>query len=115
MNDDLVSSSASAEPVARPVQFASFTKGGTPPASDATLDLLRDVELRVTVELGRAQLPIRDVLPLGPESIVELDRLAGEPVDVLVNGIIFAHGEIVVVDEKFGVRVTEVLVKGRRS
>lgn len=102
-------------PVARPVQFAAFARnGGGAAASNASLDLLRDVELRVTVELGRTQMPIREVLPLAPGAIVELDRLAGEPVDVLVNGIPFAHGEIVVVDDKFGVRVTEV-IQNRRT
>ncbi len=74
-----------------------------------TMVLLMDVPLRVTVELGRARLPIKEVLSLGPGSIVELDKLAGEPVDVRVNDRLIARGEVVVVDEKFGVRVTEIV------
>lgn len=102
------------EAVVRPVRFAEF--GGSPglAARAGNLDLLMDVEMKVTVELGRTQMPIREVLPLGPGSIVELDKLAGEPVDILVNGIVVGCGEIVVVEEKFGVRVTEVLAGGRR-
>lgn len=103
------------DPVVQRVQFAAFAPSETKQeAREGNLNLLRDVELRLTVELGRTQLPIRDVLPLGPGSIVELDRLAGEPIDILVNGVLLAHGEIVVVDEKFGVRVTEVLPVVRR-
>lgn len=105
---------SSAGAVARPVQFAAFAKPAGLGATGGSLDLLKHVDLKVTVELGRTQLPIRDVLPLMPGSIVELDRPAGEPVDVLVNGVLIAHGEIVVVDEKFGVRITEVLASGRR-
>lgn len=74
-----------------------------------SLDLLLDVPLQVTVELGRARRLVRDILSLGVGSIVELDKLAGEPVDVLVNGKLVARGEVVVVDEKFGVRVTDVV------
>ena len=108
--------SANAVQLARPVQFAAFARNQSESVPGmGNLDLLRDVGLRVTVELGRTQLPIRQVLPLGPGSIVELDRLAGEPVDVLVNGVLIARGEVVVVDEKFGVRVTEVLSVTRNA
>jgi flagellar motor switch protein FliN/FliY len=68
-----------------------------------------DVPLQVTVELGRTRKLIRDILELGPGSVVELDKLAGEPVDVLVNGKLIAKGEVVVIDENFGVRVTEIV------
>ena len=74
-----------------------------------SIDLLKDVPLRVTVELGRAQLLIRDVLGLRNGSVVELDRQAGAAVDILVNGVLIAKGEVVVVDERFGVRITEVV------
>lgn len=74
-----------------------------------SLDLLLDVPLQVTVELGRARRLVRDILNLGVGSIIELDKLAGEPVDVLVNGKLVARGEVVVVDENFGVRVTDVV------
>ncbi len=73
-----------------------------------SIDLLFDVQLHLSVELGRTSIPVREVLQLGPGSIVELDKLAGEPVDILVNGKLIARGEVVVVDENFGVRVTEV-------
>ena len=70
---------------------------------------LQDVPMQVTVELGRTTLLIKEVLSLGEGSVVELDKLAGEPVDLLVNGKKFALGEVVVIDENFGVRITEIL------
>ncbi|MBI2885956.1 MAG: flagellar motor switch protein FliN [Chloroflexi bacterium] len=105
------------EPVSvRPVQFAPFASRNTPKVSDeANLDLLMDVDMRVTVELGRTEKPIREILQMGPGSIVALDKLAGEPVDVKVNGVLIAYGEIVVVDEKFGVRLTQILSAARRA
>ena len=78
------------------------------------IGLLLDVPLQVTVELGRTQLRIRNVLELVPGSIVELDKLAGEPVDVLVNGKQIARGEVVVIDEEFGVRITDVASQAKR-
>lgn len=78
------------------------------------LDLLLDVPLEVTVELGRVRLPIREVLALGAGAVVELSKLAGEPLDVLVNGKPVARGEAVVVNEKFGVRLTEVVSEAER-
>lgn len=74
-----------------------------------SLDLLKDVPLKVTVELGRARLSIRDVLALRSGSVVELDRPAGAAVDILVNGVLIARGEVVVVDERFGVRISEIV------
>ena len=71
--------------------------------------------MRVTVELGRASLTVEDVLGLGPGSVVELNKLAGEPVDVMVNDQLIARGEVVVVDENFGVRVTEIVSPRRRA
>ena len=71
--------------------------------------LLGDVEMEVTAELGRTSLTVRELLSLVPGSVVELDRIAGAPIDVLVNGTVIARGEVVVVDEEFGVRVTEIL------
>ena len=76
------------------------------------LELLHDVELAVTVELGRTRMLVRDVLDLVPGSVIELDRAAGSPVDVLVNGTMIARGEVVVIDEEFGVRITEVIGHG---
>lgn len=89
-----------------------------PPAAAAgtvqNIELLMGVQLEVTVEIGRTRLAIRDVLALAPGSIVELDKLAGEKVDVLVNGQPIAQGEVVVVDENFGVRITDVVSRQRR-
>jgi flagellar motor switch protein FliN/FliY len=73
------------------------------------LHLLRDVEMDVTVELGRARMAVRHVLSLMPGSVVELDRAAGAPVDLLVNGTLIARGEVVVIDEEFGVRISEIV------
>ncbi len=94
-------------------QFQPF--GGMPGGPGGQgLDLLMDVPLRVTVELGRTRMQIRDVLELGKGSVVELDKLAGEPVDLLVNGKLIARGEVVVIDENFGVRVTDIVSPAER-
>lgn len=97
----------------KPAQFEPF---GAPHAADRSrnIDLLLDVSLRVSVELGRTTMTIRDILALGQGSVVELDKLAGEPVDILVNDTLIARGEVVVVDEKFGVRVTEIVSPSKR-
>jgi len=78
-------------------------------AECASMDLLLDIQLEVSAELGRTSVPVRDVLSLGPGSIVSLSKTASEPVDVLVNGKLIARGEVVVVEENFGVRITEIL------
>ncbi len=84
--------------------------------SAANIDLLMDVSLRVTVELGRTRMQLRQVLELQHGSVIELDRLAGDPVDVYINDRLIAHGEVVVVDDKFGVRITELVSPvGERS
>ena len=75
------------------------------------LDLLMNVSLGVTVELGRCTMRVGDVLKLGKGSVVELDRAAGEPVDVLINRRVVARGEVVAVDDRFGVRLTELLAR----
>ena len=98
----------------KPVQFAELKPAGAP-AADSNIELIMDVPLQVTVELGRTRKLIREILELGPGSIVELDKLAGEPVDVLVNGKLIAKGEVVVIDENFGVRVTEIVSKLERA
>lgn len=83
--------------------------------SSRSLDLIMDVSMRVTVELGRSTMTVEDVLALGPGSVIELNKLAGEPVDILVNDQLIARGEVVVVDENFGVRVTEIISPRRRA
>jgi flagellar motor switch protein FliN len=100
-------------PVAQPVTFPALDDGADVPGA-GDIGLLLDVPLQVTVELGRTQLRIRNVLELVPGSIVELDKLAGEPVDVLVNGKQIARGEVVVIDEEFGVRITDVASQAKR-
>jgi flagellar motor switch protein FliN/FliY len=73
------------------------------------IDLLLDVSMRVTVELGRTRMPLSQILELQHGSVVELDRLAGDPVDIFVNDCMIARGEVVIVDDKFGVRITEMV------
>jgi flagellar motor switch protein FliN/FliY len=80
-------------------------------AESGNLDLLMNVSLGVTAELGRCTMRVSDVLKLGRGSIVELDRLAGAPIDVLVNNRLVARGEVVAVDDRFGVRLTEVIAR----
>jgi flagellar motor switch protein FliN len=75
------------------------------------LDMLRDVEMEVTCELGRTRMTVRQLLALAPGDVVELDRLAGSPADLLVNGTLLARGEVVVVDEAFGLRITEIVTR----
>lgn len=78
------------------------------------LDLLLDVPLEVTVELGRSRLSIQNLLALGPGSVIELDKVAGESLDILVNGRLIARGEAVVVNDKFGVRLTDIVSQTER-
>ena len=73
------------------------------------ITIIRDVPLEVTVELGRTRKPIKEILEFNPGTVIELDKLAGEPIDILVNGKFIAKGEVVVIDENFGVRVTDII------
>ncbi|MCL6515628.1 flagellar motor switch phosphatase FliY [Alicyclobacillus sp.] len=99
---------APAVEIKRP-QFADFDDRDPPAQTPRNLSLLLDVLLDVTVELGRTRKSIREILDLAPGSVIELEKLAGEPVDILVNGKRIATGEVVVIDENFGVRVTDIL------
>ena len=83
--------------------------------NDANIGLILDVPLQVTVELGRTKKTIKDILELSNGSIVELDKLAGEPVDIHVNGKLLAKGEVVVIDENFGVRITDIVSPAERA
>ena len=76
---------------------------------DVKIDVILDIPVTISMEIGRTQLSIRNLLQLNQGSVVELDRFAGEPMDVLVNGTLVAHGEVVVVNEKFGIRLTDVI------
>ena len=90
------------------VQFSPLVPGAMA-GVDGNIGLILDVPLQVTVELGRTKKLIREILELSPGSVLELDKLAGEPVDVLVNGKLLAKGEVVVIDENFGVRITDIV------
>lgn len=103
-----------AEPTVRAAQFAPLPGETHGEQALSNIDLLLDVSLNVTVELGRALMTIKEILALGPGSIVELDKLAGEPVDILVNERPIAKGEVVIVDENFGVRVTDITTPAKR-
>lgn len=100
-----------------PVQAAQFTPLATAPVqvNEANIGLILDVPLQVTVELGRTKKSIKDILELSNGSIVELDKLAGEPVDIHVNGKLLAKGEVVVIDENFGVRITDIVSPEERA
>ncbi len=96
-----------------PVKFPPLGEG-VPSAASGNISLLMDVPMTLTVELGRTRQLVKDILGLGEGSIIELDKLAGEPVDLLVNGKLIAKGEVVVIDENFGVRVTDIVSPAER-
>jgi flagellar motor switch protein FliN/FliY len=102
------------KPTAQRARFAPLAEEPIVNPAPSNMDLLMDVSLRVSVELGRATLNVRDTLNLAPGNVVELDKLAGDPVDVLVNGRLIARGEVVVVDDQFGVRITEIVSPRQR-
>ena len=81
---------------------------------DINLDVILDIPVTISLEIGRTKINIRNLLQLNQGSVVELDRMAGEPLDVLVNGTLIAHGEVVVVNEKFGVRLTDIISPAER-
>lgn len=95
-------------------QFASFENTNLKQSEARNLDMLLDIPLQVTVELGRTKRSVKEILELASGSIIELDKLAGEPVDILVNSRLIAKGEVVVIDENFGVRITDILSKADR-
>jgi flagellar motor switch protein FliN/FliY len=82
--------------------------------TDANLDVILDIPVTLSMEIGRTEIPIYNLLQLNQGSVVELDRLAGEPMDVLINGTLIAHGEVVVINEKFGIRLTDVISPAER-
>jgi flagellar motor switch protein FliN/FliY len=84
------------------------------PAQSRRLDLLLDVPLELSVELGRTRMSIQELLSLGPGSVIELDKVAGEPLDILVNNRLVARGEAVVVNDKFGIRITDIVSPAER-
>ena len=93
--------------------FANFTPTtGAGPGND--INMILDIPVQLTVELGRTRIPIKNILQLAQGSVVELDALAGEPMDVLVNGYLIAQGEVVVVNDKFGIRLTDIVTPSER-
>ena len=95
-------------------QFGQLNNESKANGEDVNLDVILDIPVTLSVEIGRTRQTIRNLLQLNQGSVVELDRLAGEPMDVLVNGTLIAHGEIVVVNEKFGIRLTDVISAAER-
>ncbi|EAT12564.1 flagellar motor switch protein FliN [Bermanella marisrubri] len=101
----------------KPAPMEEFGEGENQPKSDGKspeLDVILDIPVSISMEVGNTQIPIRNLLQLNQGSVIELDRLAGEPLDVLVNGTLIAHGEVVMVNDKFGIRLTDVISQAER-
>lgn len=112
---------AAAAPVSPPAddyaraQFQDLQKESVAPVGgEANLDVILDIPVTISMEIGHTKISIRNLLQLNQGSVVELDRLAGEPMDVLVNNCLVAHGEVVVVNEKFGIRLTDIVSAAER-
>lgn len=104
-----------APPAAERAEFDEFDPAArSQRAGSPDLDVILDIPVRISMEVGNTEITIRNLLQLNQGSVIELDRLAGEPLDVLVNGTLIAHGEVVVVNEKFGIRMTDVISPSER-
>ena len=118
MSDDwaaALSEQAVTEAGAKPAAMAELHDDAQPvEADDVNMDVILDIPVTISMEIGRTRINIRNLLQLNQGSVVELDRLAGEPLDVLVNGTLIAHGEVVVVNEKYGIRLTDVISPAER-
>lgn len=99
----------------RPAPFAELRADPPGSGGDDKLDLVMDIPVTLSVELGRTKIQIRELLQLAQGSVVDLDRLAGEPMDVLVNGFLIARGEVVLVNDKFGIRLTDIVSPTERA
>ena len=97
-----------------PAAFANFASNATGNPAGNDINMILDIPVQLTVELGRTRIPIKNILQLAQGSVVELDALAGEPMDVLVNGFLIAQGEVVVVNDKFGIRLTDIVTPSER-
>ncbi len=106
---DVPDPAAASESGVKPAEFADLSGVGGVTPGVPNLDLVRDIQVTLTVELGRTDMLIQDVLELTPGKVIELDRLAGEPLDIVINGTLLAKGEVVVVDENFGIRLTAIV------
>jgi flagellar motor switch protein FliN/FliY len=106
---------ATPQPAAQPADiFPSFGGTGTGGGMMNELDMILDIPVQITVELGRTKITIKNLLQLAHGSVVELEAMAGEPMDVLVNGTLIAQGEVVVVNDKFGIRLTDIITPSER-
>jgi flagellar motor switch protein FliN/FliY len=120
MADEWAAAMAEAKPAAggalaaeSPAPFANFATGAAAAAGN-DINMILDIPVQLTVELGRTRIPIKHILQLAQGSVVELETLAGEPMDVLVNGYLIAQGEVVVVNDKFGIRLTDIVTPSER-
>jgi flagellar motor switch protein FliN/FliY len=113
---EVASEVTSAPETVAPATFANFTPTGGTGSGGAgnDINMILDIPVQLTVELGRTKIPIKHILQLAQGSVVELDALAGEPMDVLVNGYLIAQGEVVVVNDKFGIRLTDIVTPSER-
>ena len=105
---------ASQQQAASAAVFKDFSNKGPRPDTPNDIDFILDIPVQLTVELGRTKIAIKNLLQLAQGSVVELDGLAGEPMDVLVNGYLIAQGEVVVVNDKFGIRLTDIITPSER-
>ncbi len=103
-----------ADPPAQKPDLENFENSVPNTGTGPNLDVILDIPVTISMEVGGTQISIRNLLQLNQGSVVELDRLAGEPLDVLVNGTLIAHGEVVVVNEKFGIRLTDIVSPSER-
>ena len=114
--NDIASEVAFATESVAPAEFTKFAPSGPglPAGAGNDLNMILDIPVQLTVELGRTRIPIKHILQLGQGSVVELETMAGEPMDVLVNGFLIAQGEVVVVNDKFGIRLTDIVTPSER-
>ncbi|WP_124949953.1 flagellar motor switch protein FliN [Sulfuriferula thiophila] len=103
-----------AESVANPSIFKEFSGSSVPTDTHNDIDFILDIPVQLTVELGRTKIAIKNLLQLAQGSVVELAGMAGEPMDILINGFLIAQGEVVVVNDKFGIRVTDIISPAER-
>tara|TARA_S200000501_G_scaffold372549_1_gene417770 strand:+ start:8984 stop:9370 length:387 start_codon:yes stop_codon:yes gene_type:complete len=114
MGDDELSDDNTDAAVLNELDAASGQSSDVPITDNPDLEVVLDIPVKIAMEVGSTQITIRNLLQLNQGSVIELERLAGEPLDVLVNGTLIAHGEVVVVNEKFGIRVTDVISPSER-
>lgn len=111
---DVASEVAAPADQVAPASFTNFAPSTAGAGAGNDINMILDIPVQLTVELGRTRIPIKNILQLAQGSVVELDALAGEPMDVLVNGFLIAQGEVVVVNDKFGIRLTDIVTPSER-